>query len=112
VGTGFPKRSCSIKKIERDDDSKKVIALYRGGPLERWGRRNMCKHRPIRATADFLTFLWWRRSLKPARAAVNRSGAETYSIEWRATIPGRCALNYLPQKKDRRLGQWQRRSWH
>jgi hypothetical protein len=23
VGTGFPKRSCSNKKIERDDDSKK-----------------------------------------------------------------------------------------
>jgi hypothetical protein len=23
VGAGFPKRSCSNKKIERDDDSKK-----------------------------------------------------------------------------------------
>jgi hypothetical protein len=23
VGTGFPKRSCSNKQIERDDDSKK-----------------------------------------------------------------------------------------
>jgi hypothetical protein len=27
VGTGFPKRSCSNKKIERDDYSKKVITL-------------------------------------------------------------------------------------
>jgi len=27
VGAGFPKRSCSEKRIERDDDSKKVIPL-------------------------------------------------------------------------------------
>jgi hypothetical protein len=26
VGAGFPKRSCSNKKIERDDDSKKSRA--------------------------------------------------------------------------------------
>jgi hypothetical protein len=31
VDTGFPKRSCSNKKIERDDDSKKSHpALMRG----------------------------------------------------------------------------------
>src|SRR6266481_7000359 len=35
VGTGFPKRSCSNKKIERDDDSKKShIALAAAGPQE------------------------------------------------------------------------------
>jgi len=27
VETGFPKRSCSIKDLERDDDSTKAIAL-------------------------------------------------------------------------------------
>jgi hypothetical protein len=40
-----------------------------------------------------------RRPLKLARAAVNRSGAETYSIEWPATIPGRRALSYPTSKK-------------
>src|SRR4030081_3315001 len=33
VVTGFPKRSCSNKKIERDDDSKKTHPALETGPV-------------------------------------------------------------------------------
>jgi hypothetical protein len=42
VGTGFPKRSCSNKKIERDDDSKKshpaLADLILAARIDRAGR--------------------------------------------------------------------------
>jgi hypothetical protein len=31
MGTGFPKKIMLKQKIERDDDSKKIIALQGGG---------------------------------------------------------------------------------
>jgi hypothetical protein len=39
VDTGFPKRSCSNKKIERDDDSKKshhALPYFRNGRGQTW----------------------------------------------------------------------------
>src|SRR5713101_4908914 len=47
VGTGFPKRSCSNKKIERDDDSKKshpalAVTPIIGGETQ-WDHYGRCR---------------------------------------------------------------------
>ena len=48
MGTGFPKRSCSNKKIERDDDSKKSHLALADTQVSRVHER----HRVIRLQAS------------------------------------------------------------
>src|SRR6202790_2161780 len=71
VGTGFPKRSCSNKKIERDDDSKKSHPA-----LE-------CRRTPLGATGfqrpsrrDRRWFVQFFRISGAADALMHRRGRE------------------------------------
>jgi hypothetical protein len=78
VATGFPKRSCSNKKIERDDDSKKshpALERKRCNPADVCETSNWVKAAvlplPWQAIVAFTNFepeRPWGRGFKPVRA--------------------------------------------
>src|SRR5712671_2110991 len=79
---GFPKRSCSNKKIERDDDSKKSHPALD----EFWSDHKNWRHGPetiaSNAQTHGLTLYWRRFSHRSAASSLPRAaGARHFSSE-------------------------------